>query len=99
MRPVFISYCRRTMRAHAEALHAALGGANGLSFLDTTDVGHGEHIPRAISEAMLASRVTVVFADRAYFTRWYCLKELDAVVAPLVRASDDGASALALIIA
>jgi hypothetical protein len=77
--PVFISYARRTSREAAEKLHAALGDE---AFLDSSDIEDGELFPRAIIEALLASRVVVVLADEVYFTRWYCLRELRTALAP-----------------
>jgi tetratricopeptide (TPR) repeat protein len=76
---VFISYARRTSREAAQALHLALGDD---AFLDSSDIEDGEQFPRAIIEALLASRVVVVLADEVYFTRWYCLRELRTALAP-----------------
>jgi len=36
--PVFISYARDASHAHVEALYEALGGKEGLAFLDTSDI-------------------------------------------------------------
>jgi hypothetical protein len=77
--PVFISYARRTSREAAQALHLALGDE---AFLDSSDIEDGEQFPRAIIEALLASRMVVVLADEVYFTRWYCLRELRTALAP-----------------
>lgn len=77
--PVFISYARRSSLEAAQALHRALGDE---AFLDSSDIEGGEQFPRAIIEALLASRVVVVLADEVYFTRWYCLRELRTALAP-----------------
>jgi hypothetical protein len=77
--PVFISYARRTSLDAAQALHQALGDE---AFLDSSDIEDGEQFPRAIIEALLASRVVVVLAYDVYFTRWYCLRELRTALAP-----------------
>jgi len=75
-KPVFISYARSTSRSFAEALHTELGGPEGLSFLDTSDIEHGEQFPVALANAILDARVVVIFVDEVYFQRWYCLREL-----------------------
>jgi hypothetical protein len=77
--PVFISYARRSSLEDAQRLHLALGDE---AFLDSSDIEDGEQFPRAIIEALLASRVVVVLADDVYFTRWYCLRELRTALAP-----------------
>jgi tetratricopeptide (TPR) repeat protein len=82
--PVFISYVRKTHLADAERLHALLGGSVGLSFLDRTGIESGEQFPQALVEALLESRVVVVFLDDAYFASWYCLWEFRAALAPLL---------------
>jgi tetratricopeptide (TPR) repeat protein len=63
--------------------------------LDTRDIEMGDHFPRVIIDALLASRVVVVFADDTYFDRWYCLRELRTALAPsdlshIVLALPDG---------
>src|ERR1039457_5145774 len=73
--PVFISYARKTSRADAETLHGELGGDPGLAFLDTSDIETLQKFPAEISDALLAAKVVVVFADETYFTRRYCLRE------------------------
>ncbi len=75
-RPVFISYARATGTHGAVALHAALGGAAGLAFLDTSAIGPGDSIPLVVFESLLAARVLVVLIDATYFTRRYCMQEL-----------------------
>lgn len=81
---VFISYARNTSRVHAEALYEALGGSTGLAFLDTTGIDAGDPIPPVLLEALLGSRVVVLFADDAYFQSWYCQWELRATLAPFL---------------
>ncbi len=73
----FISYARKTSRDHAEALHHELGGDTGLAFLDTSDIETLQKFPAEISEALLAAKVVVIFADETYFRRWYCLREFE----------------------
>jgi tetratricopeptide (TPR) repeat protein len=90
MYPVFLSYARSSSREAAESLYAALGGADGVAFLDSSDIEAGERIPAGLVEALLGARVIVVFADRMYFSRWYCLREWDIALAAfdaLVRRS------------
>src|ERR1039458_515000 len=80
--PVFISYARKTSTAPAKALHRELGGDTGLAFLDTSDIETLQKFPAEISDALLAAKVVVVFADETYFTRWYCLREFETALAP-----------------
>lgn len=79
---VFISYARSTSSDFAEALHGALGGKGCVSFLDSSDIDAGERIPLQVLEALLEARAVVIFADEAYFTRWYCLREFDISLSP-----------------
>ena len=87
--PVFISYARLSNRANAEALHLALGGPEGLAFLDRSDLEIGAQFPSEIGRALLASRVVVVLADETYFQRWYCLREFGLAVMPAATAYHD----------
>jgi tetratricopeptide (TPR) repeat protein len=80
--PVFISYARKTSRAYAEALHRELGGDTGLAFLDTSEIETLQKFPAEISDALLAAKVVVVFADETYFTQRYCLREFETALAP-----------------
>jgi hypothetical protein len=68
-KPVFISYARRASATHALALHAALGGEDGLAFLDTAEIENGQQFPQVLAQAVLGARVVVIFAEEAYFTR------------------------------
>jgi hypothetical protein len=56
MHPVFLSYARSSSREAAESLHAALGGADGVSFLDSSDIEAGERIPAGLVKALLGAR-------------------------------------------
>jgi tetratricopeptide (TPR) repeat protein len=78
--PVFISYARSTNNKSAAALHEALGASQGLSFLDSTDIEAGGHIPDAVFDALLGARVVVVLADEVYFTRRYCREEFESAL-------------------
>ena len=89
--PVFISYAHTTSRAHAEALHRELGGEKGLAFLDTSDIETLQKFPAEISEALLAAKVVVIFADETYFRRWYCLREFDLALTPFHKLARSGA--------
>jgi hypothetical protein len=53
---------RRTAEGQAES-----------AFLDETDTEAGERFPKHIIDALLGSRVVVVFPDQSYFYRPYCL--------------------------
>src|SRR5256885_3203450 len=76
---VFISYARRASATHAWALHRTLGDD---SFLDESDIELGARFPEVLIDALLGSRVVVVFADETYFRRWYCLWELRTALGP-----------------
>ncbi len=75
-KPVFISYARSSSRDSARALHAALGEAADVAFLDTEDLSAGDRFPAKVAHAIFGARIFVVFADDVYFTRWLCLREL-----------------------
>jgi tetratricopeptide (TPR) repeat protein len=77
--PVFISYARKASADAARALRDALPGQ---CFLDESDIEEGEKFPEHIIDALLGSRVVVLFASEAYFHRRYCLWELLAVLGP-----------------
>jgi hypothetical protein len=79
-RPVFLSYARSVSAAEARALHLELGGDQ--AFLDTSNIEVGEQFPEAFTEALLGSRVVVVFASERYYQSWYCLRELRTALAP-----------------
>lgn len=83
---VFISYARDASRAHAEALHKALGGRT--AFLDTEAIPPGERIPEAVVDALFNAKVVVIFAEPRYFTRWYCLLEFRIARTPFLRVAE-----------
>ncbi|HEY0151397.1 MAG TPA: tetratricopeptide repeat protein [Longimicrobium sp.] len=83
--PVFLSYSRSTGRQKAQAVYQALGGAEaGLAFLDESNVEAGESFPASTVDAILGARVVVIFAEPAYFTRWYCLLEYRTALTPFL---------------
>jgi len=85
---VFLSYARSSTRPQAAALHEALGGdAEGLAFLDSSDIEYDERFPPRLIDALFDAELIVVFADPIYFTRWYCLLELRAAMAPYIHLS------------
>ena len=71
--PVFISYSRGASTPHAQALAARLGD---LAFLDTSAIDDGDHFPERLLDAILDSRVVVVFATQAYSQRRFCRLEV-----------------------
>ncbi len=77
----FISYAHSSPGAWAEALHQVLETSGVPTFLDKRDEGTGEGISEQVFEALLASRVVVVFADPVYFSRRYCHEELSTALA------------------
>ncbi len=98
--PVFLSYARRVSRSDALGLYDALGGdAEGLTFLDTEEIEHGDQFPARIVDALLAARVVVLFIEPTYFTRWYCEYEFRLACRPYLEAiksndrSDSGRAA------
>lgn len=77
MHPVFISYARKTSAVAARALHQALQGE---AFLDEADIDDGDRFSERIVDALLGSRVVVVFPEPAYFDRLFCRWELQATL-------------------
>jgi hypothetical protein len=91
MKRAFLSYARSSSRADAVALYQELGGdAGGLAFLDTSDIEYRERFPERLIDALLGAELLVVFGDATYFTRWYCLVELRAGLAPYNHAIVQG---------
>lgn len=84
--PVFISYARQASRAHALALHRALGG--GVAFLDTEEIEQGERFDERVVDALFDAQVVVVLAEPVYFTRWYCLLEFGVARRPYLDAAE-----------
>jgi tetratricopeptide (TPR) repeat protein len=84
--PVFISYAHKTSRAQAVALHAELGG--DVAYLDTESIRYGEPFPERLADALLDSRVVVVFAEPVYFTNWCCLLEWRLALTPYLRLAE-----------
>jgi tetratricopeptide (TPR) repeat protein len=74
---VFLSYSRQTSHEHARALFEALGGPKGAAFLDESAGTTGEQFSPVLLDALLGARVVVIFADDAYFQRFFCLWELE----------------------
>jgi len=87
MHSVFISYARRTSASAARALHAALGNE---AFFDQDDIEPGERFPARIVDALLMSKVVVVFPDQAYFDRMHCRWELKTALEPFNRSAAAG---------
>src|ERR1035438_6915410 len=71
--PVFISYARNASAQHARALADRLGD---LSFLDTSEIDDGDQFPQRLLDSLLAARVIVIFATRAYLERRFCRIEM-----------------------
>jgi hypothetical protein len=51
-------------------------------FLDTREIAPGAPFPDELAAAVAAARVVVVFADPAYFSRPWCVRELEAALGP-----------------
>jgi len=81
---IFISYARSASAATASALHEKLTRKLPLPvFLDTSDIEAGDRFPQVLVDALLRSKIIVVFVEGLYFRRWYCLRELRTALAPL----------------
>src|ERR1039458_871022 len=96
--PVFISYSRGASAPHAQALAARLGD---LAFLDTSAIDDGDQFPERLLDAILDSRVVVVFATQAYSQSRFCRLEMrlalaggDAAASHLILALGPGCDAV-----
>jgi tetratricopeptide (TPR) repeat protein len=105
-RSVFLSYARAESSQHVRSLAKALSERGIEAFLDTSDVELNNQFLGPMIDALLESRVVVVFLGDVYFTRPACLRELEVAQAVhhLELASDregasDGGSALRHVIA
>jgi hypothetical protein len=81
--PVFISYAQQANAEQALALHEALGGQEGLAFLDKPGVQPESRFSQELAAALLTARVVVVFASEEYFRSRFCLWELNIALEPL----------------
>ena len=90
---VFLSYSRAASRPHAVALRDALCATLSREqvFLDTDDIAPGAQFPDELAAAVAAARAVVVFADAQYFSRPWCVRELEAAL------GSDGAARSVLI--
>jgi tetratricopeptide (TPR) repeat protein len=88
---VFISYARASSRQYAEALFREIGSET--AFLDTEDIEYSDQFPQRLIDALFTSRVIVIFADQLYFSRWYCLLEWRAALAPYTYTAEQASSA------
>ena len=96
--PVFISYSRGASAPHARALAAGLGD---LAFLDTAAIDDGDQFPERLLDAILDSRVVVIFATEAYLQSRFCRLEMrlalaggDAAASHLILALGPGCDAV-----
>jgi TIR domain len=72
---VFISYARRVHSDEARLLASALDSAGIRTFIDIVGIAYGDRFTKVILEALLNSRVVVVFVSEPYFQSWFCLRE------------------------
>lgn len=79
---VFISYARSGSLNEARGLRDALAAKGISAFLDERSIEAGAPFPAEIADALLGARVFVLVADETYFTRPWCVYELQAAVAP-----------------
>ena len=84
------------MRPAATALHRHLDLARIPAFLDSVDLKPGDHLSGRLLDAVLAARVVVVVLDQDYFTRPYCMEELDATLGAYRELVGRGASSATL---
>jgi hypothetical protein len=89
---VFISYARSTALDAARAVRAALEAIQIPVFLDERDIAPGDAFPQDLADALLKTRVVLVFADETYFERPWCVYEYRVAVAPS-RAANANADA------
>ena len=96
--PVFISYARADSAVQAQTLAAAL---NGQAFLDTESIDDGDDFPQRLLDALLASRIVVIFASKNYLERRFCRVEMRLALhagnentSHIVLASGDDAEAV-----
>jgi len=88
---VFISYARGQSDARALGDHLVAAGVS--VFLDEEEIPAGGAFPQHLADGLRAARVVVVFADRGYFDRAWCVYEYRVATAPY-RAGDRSANAL-----
>ena len=62
-----------TVRLTLRLSRAAL---NGQAFLDTESIDDGDDFPQRLLDALLASRIVVIFASKSYLERRYCRVEM-----------------------
>lgn len=86
---VFISYARSTSQDAAEALKVDLEAklGSGTVFLDTRNVSLDGQFPDVLRDALLSSRVVVVFPRDPYFSSHWCMKEWKFALSPYSLAS------------
>lgn len=82
MKPVFVSYSRRSNQNNADNLVNWLESAGVECFIDVRDIRIGDPFPPEIVDALLSTKVVVVFLDMLYTTRPYCLFELAVATSP-----------------
>lgn len=99
MADVFLSYARGARGAAAEALQDALAAAGVSVFRDEHSIPVGAPFPGHLADAVCDARVVVVFADPAYFQRFWCVAEFMLAVAPYRVAPTDRASTEHLVFA
>jgi len=90
--PVFISYARGDCAVQAQALATALKGE---AFLDTESIDDGSDFPQRLLDALLASRIAVIFASKNYLHRRFCRVEMRLAL----ETGDERASQIVLALA
>ncbi len=85
---VFISYAHATAQAATRRLREELTASGLRVFLDEREIPYGSAFPRDIADALLQSRLVVVFADEVYFRRPWCVYEFQTIVAPYRSAAE-----------
>jgi len=79
----FISYSRKSSGNDAKRVYRALESAGIRTFFDENDIPLDAQFPETLAEALLASRLFIVFADEEYFGKHWCIYEFQAALAPL----------------
>lgn len=84
---VFISYAHAGGAIeHIRALAKRLSSAAANVFLDERTIPLGSAFPHDIADALMQARQVIIFIDDLYFTRPWCVYELQVITAPYLSA-------------
>ncbi len=86
MTDVFISYARSSAKEQATALKDALIEKGVKVFLDEKEIPAGGTFPTYLADALIDTRLVIVFADETYFSKTWCVYEFKVCIAPCQHA-------------